>query len=170
MSPRVVIVGMPASGKSTVGKHVAEALGVPFHDADNIIEARTGKLIREIFSDDGEDAFRAIEKDVVLELLVTDDCVVSLGGGSVLSATIRAALKGPLVVWLEVGVATATRRAGLNQLRPLLLGDVRARMETLLAERRHLYEEVATLRLSTDRATTHELADQIVAALKEVDR
>jgi shikimate kinase len=150
-----VIVGMPASGKSTVGKHVAEALGVPFHDADNIIEARTGKLIREIFSDDGEDAFRAIEKDVVLELLVTDDCVVSLGGGSVLSATIRAALKGPLVVWLEVGVATATRRAG---------------METLLAERRHLYEEVATLRLSTDRATTHELADQIVAALKEVDR
>ena len=170
MSPRVVIVGMPASGKSTVGAHVAEALGVPFHDADDIIEARTGKLIREIFSDDGEEAFRAIEEDVVLELLGSDDSVVSLGGGSVLSPTIRSALTGLPVVWLEVGVATATRRAGLNQLRPLLLGDVRARMETLLDERRHLYEEVATLRLSTDRVTTHELADQIVAALKESDR
>lgn len=170
MSPRVVIVGMPASGKSTVGSHVAEALGVPFYDADTTIEQRTGKLIREIFSDDGEDAFRAIEEQVVLELLGTDDCVVSLGGGSVLSPTIRAALEGVPVVWLEVGVATATRRAGLNQLRPLLLGDVRARMETLLAERRHLYEQVATIRLVTDRVTAQELADQVVAAMEESER
>jgi shikimate kinase len=163
-----VIVGMPASGKSTVGSHVAEALGVPFHDADDVIEARTGKLIREIFSDDGEDAFRALEEQVVLELLASDDGVVSLGGGSVLSSTIRSALRGLPVVWLEVGVATATRRAGLQQLRPLLLGDVRARMETLLEERRHLYEEVAAIRLSTDRVDARELADQIVAALKEL--
>jgi shikimate kinase len=170
VSPRVVIVGMPASGKSTVGSHVAEALGVPFYDADDVIEARTGKLIREIFSDDGEEAFRAIEEQVVLELLGTDDSVVSLGGGSVLSSTIRTALKGMTVVWLEVGVATATRRAGLNQLRPLLLGDVRARMETLLAERRHLYEEVATIRLTTDRASTDELADRIMVSLGEPDR
>ena len=166
MSPRVVIVGMPASGKSTVGHEVAAALGIPFRDADDVIEARSGKLIREIFSDDGEEAFRAIEEDVVLESLGADDCVVSLGGGAVLSATIRAALVGLPVVWLEVGVATATRRAGLNQLRPLLLGDVRARMETLLAERSHLYEEVTTIRLSTDRVSTTELADQIVAGLK----
>ena len=158
---------MPASGKSTVGSQVAEALGVPFHDADDVIEARTGKLIREIFSDDGEDAFRTIEEQVVLELLASDECVVSLGGGSVLSPTIRSALKGLPVVWLEVGVPTATRRAGLNQLRPLLLGDVRARMETLLDERRHLYEEVAAIRLSTDRVDARELADQIVAALRE---
>lgn len=169
MSPRVVIVGMPASGKSTVGSQVAEALGVPFYDADDVIEARTGKLIREIFSDDGEDAFRALEEQVVMELLGTDDCVVSLGGGSVLSPTIRKAVTGMPVVWLEVGVATATRRAGLNQLRPLLLGDVRARMETLLEDRRHLYEEVATVRLTTDRSATHEIADQIVSALKELD-
>ena len=170
MSPRVVIVGMPASGKSSVGSNVATSLGVPFYDADDVIESRTGKLIREIFSDDGEDAFRAIEEQVVLELLGTDDCVVSLGGGAVLSSTVRAALRDLPVVWLEVGVATATRRAGLNQLRPLLLGDVRARMETLLAERRHLYEEVSTIRLTTDRVTAQELADQVVAALKESDR
>ena len=170
MSPRVVIVGMPASGKSTVGSRVAEALGVPFYDADGVIEARTGKLVREIFSDDGEEAFRAIEEQVVLELLGAEDCVVSLGGGSVLSPTIRAAAKGMPVVWLEVGVATATRRAGLNQLRPLLLGDVRARMETLLEERRHLYEEVATIRLVTDRVTTQEIAQTIVTALKESEQ
>lgn len=170
MSPRVVIVGMPASGKSTVGRHVAEALGIPFLDADEVIEGRTGKLIREIFSDDGEEAFRAIEESVVLELLGADDCVVSLGGGAVLSPTIRAALSGLPVVWLQVSVATATRRAGLNQLRPLLLGDVRARMEALLEERRHLYEEVAAVQLSTDRTPVDELAAQVVAALKESDR
>ena len=170
MSPRVVIVGMPASGKSTVGRAVAESLGLPFLDADALIEERTGKLIREIFSDDGEEAFRALEEQVVLESIAADDSVVSLGGGAVLSPTVRTALAGVPVVWLEVGVATATRRAGLNQLRPLLLGDVRARMESLLAERRHLYEEVATIRLATDRVTTDELADQVVAALKETDR
>ena len=106
----------------------------------------------------------------MLESLDADDGVVSLGGGAVLSPTIRAALVGLPVVWLEVGVATATRRAGLNQLRPLLLGDVRARMEALLAERRHLYEEVATIRLSTDRTSTTDLASQIVAALEESAR
>jgi len=170
VSPRVVIVGMPASGESTVGREVAAALGIHFRDADDVIEARSGKLIREIFSDDGEEAFRTIEEDVVLESLGADDCVVSLGGGAVLSPTIRAALVGLPVVWLEVGVATATRRAGLNQLRPLLLGDVRARMETLLAERSHLYEEVTTIRLSTDRVSTTELAGRIVAALEESAR
>jgi len=109
VSPRVVIVGMPASGKSTVGREVAAALGIHFRDADDVIEARSGKLIREIFSDDGEEAFRAIEEVVVLESLDADDGVVSLGGGAVLSPTIRAALVGLPVVWLEVGVATATR-------------------------------------------------------------
>ncbi len=167
MSPRVVVVGMPASGKSTVGSHVAAALGVGFRDADEVIEARTGKLIREIFSDDGEDAFRAIEEEVVLDLLATFDGVVSLGGGSVLSPKVRAAVKDVPVVWLEVGVATATRRAGLNQLRPLLLGDVRTRMESLLAERSHLYEEVATIRLVTDRTSVTDLTQAIVTALEE---
>jgi shikimate kinase len=163
----VVVVGMPASGKSTVGSHVAAALGVEFRDADTVIEERTGKLIREIFSDDGEEAFRAIEEEVVLDLLANEDCVVSLGGGSVLSAKIREALRGLPVVWLEVGVATATRRAGLNQLRPLLLGDVRTRMQALLEERAHLYEEVATMRLATDRTPVTELTEAIVAALEE---
>ncbi len=168
MTPRLVVIGMPASGKSTVGQEVAAALGVPFVDADQVIEERTGKLIREIFTDDGEEAFRAIEEEVVLDTL-TCDGVVSLGGGAVLSAAIREALRGIPVAWLEVSVATATRRAGLNQLRPLLLGDVRARMEALLEERRHLYEGVATIRVSTERTTPIALAETIIAELGEKD-
>jgi len=168
VTPRLVVVGMPASGKSTVGQEVANALGLPFVDADRVIEERTGKLIREIFSDDGEEAFRAIEEEVVLEVL-NGEGVVSLGGGAVLSASIREALNGIPVAWLQVSVATATRRAGLNQLRPLLLGDVRARMEALLEDRRHLYEGVATIQISTERTTPAELAAAIVAALEEKD-
>jgi shikimate kinase len=168
VTPRLVVVGMPASGKSTVGQEVATALGLPFVDADLVIEERTGKLIREIFSDDGEEAFRAIEEEVVLEVL-NGEGVVSLGGGAVLSARIREALNGIPVAWLQVSVATATRRAGLNQLRPLLLGDVRVRMEALLEDRRHLYEEVAMVQISTERTTPAELAAAIVAALEEKD-
>jgi shikimate kinase len=168
VTPRLVVVGMPASGKSTVGQEVATSLGVAFVDADQVIEERTGKLIREIFSDEGEEAFRVIEEKVVLEALHGDG-VVSLGGGAVLSAQIRDALRGIPVAWLQVSVATATRRAGLTQLRPLLLGDVRARMEALLEERRHLYEGVATIQISTERTTPVALAEAIVAALGEKD-
>jgi shikimate kinase len=141
---------------------------VPFADVDQLIEERTGKLIREIFSDDGEAAFRAIEEQISLEAIAGEG-VVSLGGGAVLSPVIRAALASVPVAWLEVSVATATRRAGLNQLRPLLLGDVRARMETLLAERSDLYGQVATLRISTERTTPPALAEAIIEALEKKD-
>jgi shikimate kinase len=161
---------MPTSGKSTVGAELAGALGVPLVDTDDVIVEQTGKLVREIFTDDGEAAFRALEEQVVRDVLGWDDCVVSLGGGAILSATTRAALAGATVVWLEVSVKVATRRAGLASLRPLLLGDVRARLEALLAERSHLYEEVASLRLTTDRASARDLAEQILAWLKETGR
>ncbi len=164
MNPRVVIVGMPASGKTTVGRHVAERLGEEFVDADTVIELTTGKLIREIFADHGEAEFRRIEEDVVLAALAGGG-VVSLGGGAVLSPRIRESLADHTVVWLDVNVATATRRAGMNQLRPLLLGDVRSRLEALMAERRPLYEEVATHRVSTSRVTSVQVADRVVALI-----
>ncbi len=161
----VVIIGMPASGKSTVGREVAARLGVPFHDSDTLVEERTGRLVREIFADQGEVVFRALEEEAIAYALM-EPGVLSLGGGAVLSAATRAALAGVPVVWLEVSVANATRRAGMNQLRPLLLGDVRARMETLMAERRPLYEEVATHRVSTNRRSAAEVADRVVALLR----
>ncbi len=164
----VVVVGMPASGKSTVGQALAKRLGVPYADTDALIEAKTGKLIREIFTDDGEAVFRRIEEEVVAEALGGEG-VLSLGGGAILSPRTRALLRGHEVVWLDVSVATATRRAGMNQLRPLLLGDVRARMQTLLEARLPLYREVATLRIDTNRRSASKVATRIVAYLHGQD-
>ncbi len=167
-SGAIVIVGMPASGKSTVGQGVAKRLGVPYADTDSLIEQRTGKLIREIFVDDGEAVFRRIEEEVVAEALGREG-VLSLGGGAILSTRTRELLRDHEVVWLDVSVATATRRAGMNQLRPLLLGDVRERMQVLLEARLPLYREVATLRIDTNRRSASKVAARIVAHLRGED-
>lgn len=158
----LAIVGMPASGKSTVGRLVAQRLGWRYVDTDEQIEQSTGKLIREIFADDGEDAFRELEAQAVADALAGGG-VVSLGGGAVVTASVRDALREHTVVWLETSVTSATRRAGMTALRPLLLGDVRERMQALLDERIPLYTSVATHTVTTDRRTAAEVADEIVA-------
>ena len=160
MSGPVVLVGAPGSGKSTTGALLAERLGVPFADVDAVIEQRAGRSIAAIFADDGEPAFRALEEQVTAELLEQPG-VLSLGGGAVLSATTRAALRGHRVVWLQVSAATAVSRVGLNEARPLLLGNVRGRLIKLLAERTPLYAEVATERVETDSLPP----EQVVALL-----
>ena len=158
----LVVVGMPASGKTTVGTLVAQGLGVAFHDSDELIEAATGKLIREIFADEGEAVFRQVEEHVVAEALELGG-VLSLGGGAVLSDATRTRLKEHTVVLLEVSVATATRRAGIQAaVRPLLLGDVRSRLQALYDARLPLYEEVATHVVSTERREPAEVAAEIV--------
>ena len=149
MSGPVVLVGAPGSGKSTIGALLAERLGVAFADVDAEIEQRAGRSIGAIFADDGEPAFRALEEQVTAELLGRPG-VLSLGGGAVLSAATRVALRGHRVVWLQVSAATAVSRVGLNEARPLLLGNVRGRLIRLLAERTPLYAEVATERVETD--------------------
>ena len=163
MNVPVVLVGAPGSGKSTVGGLLAERLGVPFADVDAVIEQRTGRSIAEIFADDGEPAFRALEEQVTAELLGGPG-VLSLGGGAVLSPTTRSALRGHRVVWLQVSAATAVSRVGLNEARPLLLGNVRGRLIKLLAERTPLYAEVATERVDTDASTPDEVVERLLAA------
>lgn len=147
--PELVLVGAPGSGKSTVGAEVAARLGLPFLDVDEVIAERAGKPVSEIFADDGEPAFRALEEATTAELL-SEPGVLSLGGGAVLSPATRSALRGHRVVWLQVSAANAARRVGLNEARPLLLGNVRGTLIRLLAERTPLYAEVATERVSTD--------------------
>ncbi len=169
MSAPVVLVGAPGSGKSTVGALLAERLGVPFADVDAVIEQRTGRSIGAIFADDGEQVFRALEEQVTAELLGTPG-VLSLGGGAVLSPSTRAALRGHRVVWLQVSAATAVQRVGLNEARPLLLGNVRGRIKALLDERTPVYESVATAVVETDGRTAAEVADAVVAALAGVIR
>ena len=95
MSPRAVLVGPPGAGKTTVGQLLAEALGVPFRDTDADIEATAGKPISDIFVDDGEDHFRALERAAVAAALESFDGVLALGGGAVLADETRAAAAGP---------------------------------------------------------------------------
>jgi shikimate kinase len=163
VSAAVVLVGAPGSGKSTVGPLLAERLRLPFSDVDAVIEQRTGRSIAEIFADDGEPTFRALEEQVTGELLA-EAGVLALGGGAILSAATRAALRGHRVIWLEVGAATAVQRVGLNAARPLLLGNVRGRLMQLLSERAPLYTEVATERVNTDHLTPDAVVDLLVPA------
>ena len=160
----IVLVGAPGAGKSTVGALLAERLGVIFRDADAVIVERSGRSIAEIFTDDGEAAFRALEEQITAELLVLPDGVLSLGGGAVLSAATRAALRGNRVVWLRVSLTQSVKRVGLDTARPLLLGNVRGRLLKLLNERAALYAEVATEVIDTDGTTPAEVVEMIMNA------
>lgn len=144
MSPTLVVVGPPGSGKTTIGALVAERTGVAFRDTDADIEAAVGKPISEIFIDEGEEHFRALEGDAIAAALAGHDGVLALGGGAVLDPDTRKALLGQTVVYLEVDVPDAVKRIGLNRDRPLLVGNPRAQLRALLDARRPLYEEVAT--------------------------
>jgi shikimate kinase len=158
----LVLVGAPGSGKSTVGALLAQRWGVPFADVDAVIESRVGKSVAEIFADDGEPVFRAFEESTTAELLDAPG-VLALGGGAVLSPATRATLAGRPVVWLQVTIAHAAGRVGLNEARPLLLGNVRGRLVKLLNERTPLYAEVARASVDTDGLTPDQVADRVEA-------
>ena len=157
----IVLIGPMGSGKTTVGGLVAERLGTSLRDTDHDVVATTGREISEIFVDEGEAAFRALERAAVAEALLTHDGVLALGGGAVLDPDTRDLLVGHDVVFLRVGLADAVRRVGLGTSRPLLLGNVRGRIKTLLDERTPVYESVATLVVATDGRTPEDVADEI---------
>ena len=159
----IVLIGAPGSGKSTVGEMLADRLGATFRDVDAVIVERAGKPVTEIFTDDGEPAFRALEEQITAELLPLPG-VLSLGGGAVLSASTRAALRSHRVVWLKVGLAQSVKRVGLDTARPLLLGNVRGRLRKLLDERADLYGEVATEVIDTDDTAPAEIVEMIMNA------
>jgi shikimate kinase len=160
MSPRVVLVGPPGSGKSTVAALLAGRLGLPYEDADTLVETRAGKAIPDIFVDSGEAEFRKLERAAVIEVL-GDDGVVSVGGGAVLDPDTRADLAGHTVVFLDVSLSEAATRVGLGTSRPLLLGNVRGRLKQLMDARRPLYAEVATFTVDTNGRTPEEIVDEI---------
>lgn len=163
--PVVVLIGPPGAGKTTVGTLVAAELGVPFRDTDADIEARAGKPIPEIFLDDGEPHFRALEEQAVAAALAGYPGVLALGGGAVLAAGTQARLAGHTVVYLAVGAAQAAARVGLNRDRPLLLGNPRAQLRALLAERVPTYRKLATHTVDTDGRTPQQVAADLLAAL-----
>jgi shikimate kinase len=165
MKPLLVIVGPPGAGKTTVGWLVAERHGVGFRDTDRDIEEQTGTPISDIFVERGESVFRGMERDAVRAALAEHDGVLALGGGAVLAADTRALLAGHRVVFLDVGLAAAVERIGLNRSRPLLAVNPRAALARMLAERRPLYEQVATLVVTTDDRDPEQVADAIDAAM-----
>ncbi|MFF5498901.1 shikimate kinase [Streptomyces aquilus] len=166
MSPRVVLVGPMGVGKSTVGQLLAERLGVGYRDTDDDIVAAQGRAIAEIFVDEGESAFRAIEKAAVLRALTEHDGVLALGGGAILDEDTRASLAGLPVVYLSMDVEEAVKRTGLNTARPLLAVNPRKQWRELMEARRHLYEGIATAVVATDGRTPEEVTEAALDALE----
>jgi shikimate kinase len=167
--PALVIVGPPGAGKSTVGRVLARRLGVGFTDVDALIVERAGRSIADIFLQDGEDVFRALEREVVAAALTGTDGVLALGGGSVLAAQTRERLRGHRVVYLTVGLADGLRRTGMSTARPLLAGvNPRATFKALLDARAPLYREVATVEVDTVRRSANQVARAVLQAIGEL--
>jgi len=162
----VVLVGVPGSGKTTVGTALAQSWGVGFRDTDADVEAAVGKSIADQFVEDGEPAFRERERIAVASALDEHDGVLSLGGGAVLDAGTRALLVPQRVVWLQASASEAANRVGMGAARPVLMGNVRSRLVTLLAERTPLYEEVSDLVVDTDGSTAAGVAEAVSAWLR----
>jgi shikimate kinase len=161
----VVLVGVPGSGKTTVGTLLARLLGVGFRDTDHDVEVTEGKPVPDIFVDSGEPYFRELERTAVALALTEHDGVLALGGGAVLDDGTRALLREQPTVWLQVGAAAGAKRVGLDVPRPVLLGNVRGRLATLVAERAPLYAEVARVTVDTDGLAPQAVADAVLAGL-----
>ena len=168
--PLLVLVGPPASGKTTVGTALAELRGVPFRDTDADVEAAAGATVADLFVERGEPHFRALEEQAVARALAEHEGVLALGGGAVTSAATRELLvaygrAGGAVVWLDVDLASAAKRVGLSRDRPILGINPRAMLRHMLETRAPLYAEVATLTVSTGGREPGEVVADIAAAL-----
>jgi shikimate kinase len=169
-APLLVLVGPPASGKTTVGRAVAATLGAGFRDTDADVEATAGTTVADVFYSSGEEHFRELEEQAVARALAAHDGVLAVGGGAVLSAATRALLvdhgrAGGTVVHLDVDVHDAAKRAGLSRDRPLLAVNPRAMLRTMLEQRAPLYAEVATATVPTQGRTPEDVVADVLALL-----
>jgi shikimate kinase len=165
--PCVVLIGPPGSGKTTVGRILAEVLGVELRDTDQAIEVAEGRSVSEIFLDDGETRFRALERAEVAVSLASHSGVLSLGGGAVMDPMTTQALGGHTVVFLDVRIADAATRVGFNQSRPLLAMNPRAQWTRMMDIRRPTYERLATFTVQTAGRTPRDIAAEIMQRLEQ---
>jgi shikimate kinase len=162
---RILLIGPPGAGKSTIGVALAKELKMQFVDTDQVIEKETGKSITDIFVVDGEAHFRALEVETLKSVLRFETGVISLGGGAPISEEAQQVIKDSEshIVFLDVSLATAAPRVGFNRDRPLLLGNPRAQWQALSDKRRPIYEMLADDCIKVDDMNV----DQVVAKIKE---
>jgi shikimate kinase len=157
------------AGKTTVAALLAEAWGVAARDTDADVEATEGRTISDIFVESGEARFRELERAAVTDALAEHHGVLALGGGAVLDPVTRELLHGQPVVFLRVGLSDAVKRVGLGVGRPLVLGNVRARIKALLDERLPVYTEVATFTVDTDGRSAEEVAADVASLVEDAE-
>lgn len=169
MAPRVILIGPMGSGKTTIGSLLAEKLGLNFRDTDHLIEEQEEKTVSQIFLDQGEDAFRAIEKRVLREELLTDGTVLSLGGGAPISIDAQSALRAIAshIIFLDISLSTVAPRIGFNRDRPLLLNNPRGQWQTLMEARRPIYEALADATINVDDKSEEEIVTIALSSLEE---
>lgn len=169
MAPRVILIGPMGSGKTTIGSLLAEKLGLSFRDTDHLIEEREEKPVSQIFLDQGEDAFRAIEKRVLRDELLTDGTVLSLGGGAPISIDAQSALRAisSYIIFLDISLSTVVPRIGFNRDRPLLLHNPRGQWQTLMEARRPIYEALADVTINVDDKSEEEIVTIALSSLEE---
>lgn len=157
----VILVGFMGSGKTTVGKRLAHALGWTFVDSDHAIEAHEGMAVRDIFQSEGEAYFRQAETETLRRLLSSENQVIATGGGAVLKEENRKLmLEGGLVVALKASEATVVKRVRGDESRPLLQGDVEERVRSLMLARKTAYD-FAPVQIDTDGRSVEEIVKLI---------
>lgn len=164
MTPRIIFIGPPGAGKTSIGRSLARALHVNFADTDMLIEADQGKPISQIFIEDGEPAFRQIEERICLDALLNESGVLSLGGGAVLTKGVHDSIRhcGADVIFLDVSLKVAAPRIGFNRDRPLLLNNPRAQWQNLMEARRPIYEDLATVIIDVENRTVNQIVKELL--------
>jgi shikimate kinase len=167
MTSRILLVGMMGAGKTTVGRLVAQERLWDYLDSDAQVEAETGMTVPEIYTAEGEEAFRAAESRVLERACAsTGPCVVSVAGGAVLRPENRALIaRSGTVVWLRAQVDTLARRVGDGSGRPLLDNDPLATLRQLDQVRRPLYAGLAHITIDVDDLEPSAVASQILESV-----
>lgn len=164
MTPRIILIGPPGAGKTSIGRSLSKAMGVDFADTDTLIEGDQGKSVSHIFVEDGEPHFREVEERICQEAIKEIDGVLSLGGGSVLTPSVADAVakSGSEVIFLDVSLAVAAPRIGFNRDRPLLLNNPRQQWQRLLDARRPVYESLATTKIEVENRSVNQIVKEIL--------
>ena len=167
MAPRAIFIGPMGSGKSTIGKAVAKSLKLTFKDTDTEIEKMENLSISQIFLDKGEEYFRSVEKIVLRQELLCDDTVLALGGGAPMTVDAQSALRviSSKVFYLDISLASVAPRIGFNRDRPLLLTNPRGQWQTLMEQRRPIYESIADVVIDVNNRSERDVVKQVLEVL-----